>query len=156
MPDLSKTATQAWLRRIDANEAAATWPPAFRTIEDQNDAPEHWEALGRILDQFGGANPDALDKALRTPRLANTLRTVLAQVGTARVFRFIHWLGEQKVPDSYGVLASLTEGDGPEATALRATVVGFNRRATLNRIFAPERIAALQAATERAMTETSQ
>jgi hypothetical protein len=156
MPDLSQTASRAWLRQIDANEPAAPWPPAFRTIEDQGDAPGHWEALGRILDHLAGASADALSKALRTPKLATALRAVLAQAGAARVFRFIHWLDETKVPDSYAVLTSLTEGDSPEATALRATIIGFNRRAILYRIFAPERVAALQAATERAMTETSQ
>ena len=156
MPDLSQTATRAWLRQIDANETAASWPPAFRTIEDQGDAHGHWEALGRILDQVGGASPGALSMALRTPKLATPLRIVLAQAAAARVLRLIHWLDEKQVPDSYAVLACLTEGDSTEATALRATIVGFNRRATLSRIFAPERIAALQAATERAMTETSQ
>jgi hypothetical protein len=156
MPDLSQTATRAWLARIDPDEADAPWPPAFRTIEDQNDAPGQWEALGHILDRAAAASPGALSKALRTPKLAAALREVLAQAGAARVFRFIHWLDETRVPDSHAVLAGLTEGDGPEAAALRATIAGFARRATLNRIFAPERVAALHAATEQAMTETSQ
>jgi hypothetical protein len=152
MPDLSQTAAQEWLRRIDT--PGEGWPPAVRPVEDQGDAPELWAELGRLLDQLAAASPECLSKALRAPAIADPLRAVLAQAGAARVFRFVHWVGEAAGGDSYAVLSVLTEGDSPEATALRATIAGFGRRAVLRRIFAPERVAALHAATEQAMTET--
>lgn len=155
MPDLSQTAARAWLRQIDPNGGEAAWPPAVRPIEDQGEAPEQWAELGRLLDQLAATSPETLGNALRTPKLAHALCAVLAQAGAARVFRFVHWVGETVHADSHAVLTGLTEGDGPEAMALRATIAGFVRRAALSRIFAPERVAALQAATEQAMTETT-
>ena len=154
MPDLSQNAARAWLRQIEPVEAAASWPPAIQAIEDQGNAPVLWVELGECLDQVAAAGPEALTQALRTPSVSAGLRLVLAQSGAARVFRFIHWLGQNAQADSYALLAAATDGGSPEATALRATITGFGRRATLSRIFAPERVEALHAATELAMTET--
>ena len=154
MPDLSQTAARAWLRQIEPAEASAAWPPPIRAIEDQGDAPGLWVELGECLDQIAAAGPGALTQALGTASVSAGLRLVLAQAGAARVFRFIHWVGQNAQADSYTLLAAVTEGGSPEATALRATITGFGRRATLSRIFAPERVEALHAATELAMTET--
>ena len=153
MPDLSQTAARAWLRQIEPVEASAAWPPAVRAVEDQGDAPGLWVEIGECLDKIAAVGPGALTQALRTPSVSAGLRLVLAQAGAARVFRFIHWVGQNAQADSFTLLAAVTDGGGPEATALRATITGFGRRATLSRIFAPERFEALHAATELAMTE---
>ena len=153
MPDLSQSAARAWLRQTEPVEAVASWPPAVRAVEDQGDAPGLWVELGDCLNQIAAAGPEALSAALRTPSVSSGLRVVLAQAGAARVFRFIHWVGQNAQADSYAILADVTGGGSPEATALRATIVGFGRRATLRRIFAPDRVEALHAATELAMTE---
>ena len=154
MPDLSQNAARAWLRQIEPVEAATAWPPAIRAVEDQGDAPGLWIELGQCLDQVAAAGPDALTHALKAPPVSAGLREVLAQAGAARVFRVIHWIGQSAQADSYALLTAVTGGDSSEAAALRATIVGFGRRATLSRIFAPERVEALHTATELAMTET--
>jgi hypothetical protein len=80
---------------------------------------------------------------------------VLAQAGAARVFRLLHWLDERQIPDSQIIVAALIEGDRPGAAALRATIAAFAQRQFLNRMFAPDRIAALQAATQTALKDTA-
>jgi hypothetical protein len=46
------------------------------------------------------------------------------------------------------VIASLTQGNDPGAQALRATALAVTQAATVRRMFAPERVAALEHACE--------
>jgi hypothetical protein len=151
MPDLDRSATAVWLEAMD--RPAVPWPPAFRPIEDEGDGPDLLTDLGARLDRLAEADPGVLSVALRTPPLAGELQVILAQTGTARLFRFLHWLEERQVPDTHLITARLVEGDGPNAAALRAAIAGFTRHRVLRRLFAPDRIAALHTATETALKE---
>ena len=70
-------------------------------------------------------------------------RAVLAQLGAARLLRLLHWLAESDEPRRIAVLIS---GDDATGAALRAAIAAVTRPALLRRIFAAERIAALDAA----------
>ena len=72
----------------------------------------------------------------------------MAQLGAARLMRLLHWLAEIDLPGCNAVISALVGGDDATGHALRAAIAAVTRRALLRRIFAPDRIAALQAACE--------
>jgi len=154
MPDLRQDAVREWLTALDPARADDAWPPAIRALETEAEAPDLFKDLGHLLDQFAPNETEALAAALRAPPLAVALRAVLAQAGAARVFRVLHWLGDERdLAQPHLVVAALTEGGSHEARALRAAIAAFTRHTLLNRLFAPDRLAALLDATQTAMTE---
>jgi hypothetical protein len=155
MPNLEERAVIDWLTEVRPITAAEEWLPAIRPIEAVADAPRAFEELGQTLDELSKDNLDVLSLAIRTTRLRYDLRAVIARVGAARLLRLLHWFVEQELPDCNAVVAALVEGDTPEARALRTAIAALTRRAQLRRLFAPERVAALQAASEIALKETA-
>jgi hypothetical protein len=143
MPNLEQTTVTAWLTELRPDEAISEWPPAIRLVETQAALPERLVALGAALDDLAKANPRALSDALRRSPLRDKTRAVLAQLGAARTLRLLHWLAEVDLPDCHTVIAALVEDDGPEARSIRAAVAAVTQKATVRRIFAPARIAAL-------------
>ena len=70
------------------------------------------------------------------------VRTALAQIGQGRRLRLLHWLSD--IPDFGDLPTALLGTDTSEAAHfLRAEIRNLHRRALLDRIFSPERIAAL-------------
>jgi hypothetical protein len=155
MPNLEQRAVINWLTEVRPITAAEEWPPTIRPIEAVADAPQAFEELGQTLDKLSKDNLEVLSLAIRTTQLRYDLRAVIARVGAARLLRLLHWLVEQEVPACKAVVTALVEGDTAEARALRASIAALTRRAQLRRLFAPERIAALQAASETALKETA-
>jgi hypothetical protein len=153
MPNLEERAVIDWLTEVRPITATEEWPPAIRPIEAMADAPQAFEELGQTLDELSNDNLQVLSLAIRTTWLRHDLRAVIARVGAARLLRLLHWFVEQELPDCNAVIAALVEGDTPEARALRAAVAALTRRAQLRRLFAPERVAALRAASEIALKE---
>jgi hypothetical protein len=143
MPNLEQTAVTAWLTELRPDAAISEWPPAIRPVETQAALPERLVALGAALDDLAKADPRALSDALCRSPLREEVRSVLAQLGAARALRLLHWLAEADLPDCHAVIAALVEQDGPEARSIRAAVAAVTQKATVRRIFAPERIAAL-------------
>ena len=64
------------------------------------------------------------------------------------MLRLMHWLAETGMPDVRTVMTALVQADSPAANALRAAIDAVTRRALIRRMFAPERISALEAACE--------
>lgn len=155
MPNLQQNTVTDWLVAIHPARSQSEWPPSVRPIETQDEAPELLGELGNLLSRFGDGQLEELSRALRTQVLASPLRETLVQLGAARLFRLLHWLGEREVPDSHLVVAALVEGNSDEARALRGAITAFMRRILLTRLFAPDRLAALQAATETALKEAA-
>jgi len=143
MPNLEQNAVTAWLTELRPDAASSEWPPAIRPVESEVPLPEHLVALGNAFDDLVTADPRALRDALCRSPLRDDVRAVLAQLGAARTLRLLHWLAEVELPDCHAVIAALVEEDGPEARAIRAAVAAVTQKATIRRIFAPERIAAL-------------
>jgi 5-methylcytosine-specific restriction endonuclease McrBC regulatory subunit McrC len=145
MPNLEQQAVRGWLAVLRPDDRSA-WPPAIRPIEATGQSPVLLVALGIALDALVPADLERLRDALRDERLLTELRSVMAQFGAARTLRLLHWLAEVDIPDCNDVIAKLTQGHEQGARALRATIEAVTRAATVRRMFAPDRIVALELA----------
>ena len=145
MPNLEQQTVTGWLAALRPDDPT-TWPPAIRPIEVTGRAPDQLVALGAALDELVPIDLRQLRDALRDDRLLTVLRSALAQFGAARTLRLLHWLAEVDLPDCNDVIAKLTQGQDAGARALRATIEAVTRAATVRRMFAPDRIAALELA----------
>jgi hypothetical protein len=146
MPDLEQNAVTAWLTVLRPDPTAPAWPPPIRAIETQEDVPDRLAVLGATFDAAAQRDPQAVAAALRNAPLRDEMAALLAQLGAARVLRLLHWLSETNLPDCHAVISGLLQGDSRSGVALRATVAAVTRPAILRRIFAPDRIAALERA----------
>lgn len=155
MPNLEQQAVTKWLTELRPTAGSREWPPPIRAIETEADNPERLQALGSVLDQLAQGELQELSTALRDARLCDDLSGVLAQLGAARLMRLLHWLAEIEIPDCHAVIAALVAGDDATGQALRAAIAAVTRRALLRRVFAPDRIAALQIACQTAFEETA-
>lgn len=145
MPNLEEQAVTGWLAELRPGDQV-TWPPAIRPIEAAGQAPDQLVALGAALDELDPAGLRRLRGALRDNQLLTELRIVLAQLGAARTLRLLHWMSEVELPDCQDVIATLTQGEGAGARSLRASIEAVTRAAMVRRMFAPDRIAALELA----------
>jgi crotonobetainyl-CoA:carnitine CoA-transferase CaiB-like acyl-CoA transferase len=75
----------------------------------------------------------------------------MGQLGFPRTLRLLDWLMQAGLPDSDAILAALLEAD-PSGVGqyLQAALAGAARPTLLERIYAPDRLAALMAACEAA------
>ena len=145
MPNLEQHAVAEWLTALNPT-AASGWPPPIRAVETAAENPQRLQALGSRLDQLASGELTILPAALSQPPLRDELRAVLAQLGAARLLRLLHWLGESDIPDCHAAIAALVDGDDATGAALRAAIAAVTRPALVRRIFAAERVAALDAA----------
>ncbi|MGH7117835.1 MAG: hypothetical protein ACREFP_02380 [Acetobacteraceae bacterium] len=155
MLSLEQNAVTEWFTELRPPDVKDGWPPAVRPIEIVTEAAPLLEELGRRLDQLRQLDAGSLASAMQSRPLRADLKAILAQTGAARTMRLLHWLAEQDLPNSHAIAVALTRGDTPEARALRAAVAVVTRRATLGRVFAPDRIAALKSAAEAALQEST-
>ena len=151
MLDYSSQAVTSWFERETIDRTNVHLPPPVRIIETRGDAPGLLEDLGHLLESLARVSPDSLSHLLQTAAAKRDLTQILAQVGIARVIRFLHWLDEADVPDSHLIVAGLIEGDRPEVRALRAVIYDFAQRQVIARVFEADRLEALQEATETAL-----
>jgi hypothetical protein len=151
MPDLEQQAVTRWFTGLVPDADAGAWPPPLRAIETTDDNAGRLRALGLVLDELTSSD---LAAVLREATFQEDFRAVLAQLGAARLMRLLHWLGETDAAEPEGIVPALVAGDDEIGRALRAAIAAVTRRALLARIFAPERIAALEAACRTAFAET--
>ena len=150
MPNLEQHTATEWLTELRP-AASREWPPPVRAVETEGDNPERLQSFGSLLDQLAERDVQDFSGALREAPLRDDLRSVMAQFGAARLMRLLHWLAEIDLPGCDAVISALVGGDDTTGHALRAAFAAVTRRALLRRIFAPDRIAALQAASETAL-----
>jgi hypothetical protein len=151
MPNLEQNAVTEWLTSLRPAAAASEWPPPIRAVETQADNPERLQTLGYILDQLARRELEILSTTLREAPFRDDLHAVMAQLGSARLMRLLHWLAEIDLPDCPSVISALVGGDDATGHALRAAIAAVTRQALLRCIFAPDRLAALHAACETAL-----
>lgn len=151
MPDLEQDSVIAWLRKAAPSHGDDLWPPPIREIERRADTPDRLIGFGHSLGAAAAADANALRQALCDGALRDDLRSVLAQLGAARLLRLIHWLGEE-VADHEAIQVLLSD-DHPEADALRSAIDALIRQTTLGRLFDRTRINALAAAVATAKRE---
>lgn len=149
MPNLNEHDVTSWLAEWRGSPASS-WPPSLRAIEQQDGLPDLLAALGGALGDGDRSGAGPICTKLQAEPQANSFRSLLAQLGAARALRILHWLSELDLPESRAVLDAMLRDRGDEGAALCALVDALWRRATLHRIFAPDRLAAL----ERACAET--
>lgn len=152
MLDLRTGAVTDWLQLVRPVDAAP-WPPSVRPVEATPQAEASLIELGEQLTRGSDEDPAGLAAELQHHELVPELQALLAQLGAARVLRILNWLNERGIPDNTAIIAALVAGDTPSARALRATIASVGRRATINRLFAPERLTELQIAAEAALKE---
>jgi hypothetical protein len=144
MPDLSADAVAVWLSETEpaiASEIASRTPSGE---EDEAVFPAMLR-FGQVLDEARARAPGALRERLRDPAVLVNIRTALSQLGQGRRLRLLTWLDD--LPDSAGLFRDLLGTDESAATQfLRAELRNLHRRTLLDRMFSPERIAALLAA----------
>ena len=140
MPNLATEPVRAWLEEIHPEITPDDWPSPIRAIE----APARHQNL---LTEFGAE----LDTAAGTANWdlsesVDVLRPVLAQCGAARLLAVLHWGLQTNLPDAPHLTSLITRGDDPNARALASALGAVALRATLHRMFSPERVAELEAA----------
>lgn len=141
MPDLDHAAVSGWLLARDPEAAALA---RLGPVDADERALAALLRLGVALDKAAERDATVLVDALCEPETSARLRSVLAQIGTARRLRLLEWLGEAGLPNGRALVAAM--GNGPDGAFQRAELAVLRRRAVLARVFAPGRIAELRAA----------
>lgn len=154
MLDLRTDAVTEWMQQVRPADLGYAWPPAIRPVEAAVRVERLLAEFGDLLEGEARENALPLSAALKDPDLAPDLQLILAQLGAARPLRILHWLNAFGVPDHFVIISMLLSGDTPSARALSAAVAAVTRRATLHRLFAPERLTELQTAAETALKES--
>jgi hypothetical protein len=146
MPDLSADAVAVWLSENGPAIASnLTSRPEYQAREEHDVVLPAVLQLGQVMDDALARAPDALRERLRDRAVLISIRTALAQFGQARRLRLLTWLAA--LPDSTGLFNDILGSDESEAAQfLRAEIRNLHRRQLLDRMFSPERIAALLAA----------
>ena len=148
MLDLRTAAVIDWLHLVRPIDPKYDWPPPIRPIETTEPVEPLLAELGDLLDLETRRGAGALATKLQHPEFAPDLQILLAQFGAARPLRMLHWLNESDVAGHFAIISTLLPGDNSSARALSATISAVTRRATLARLFAPERLTELQTAVE--------
>ena len=146
MPDLRTDHVTAWLAAAMPPPLSTEWPPPIRAIEAEDDVSPRLAEFGRRLDVLTPGSDTDIVGFLRDGDMQDKVRSLLAQLGAARLLRILHWLGDDSGTSGGPPYAPLLAGHSPDATALRAGVGALTRTLTLQRIFSRDRLAALQAA----------
>ena len=156
MPNLDTIAAQDWLSSLQPGSAQPDWPPPIRAIEEPADHAAALAWLGQELDGLASNDSATVRAILSDTDGVEDMRTLLCQLGAARLLSLMHFLSENTGPGDGPIQLILSGTDTPEALALRSALKTLSRRFTLHRMFSPERLSALRAATSEASKETVQ
>ena len=145
MPDLAMDAVQEWLR-LDEPDKPHLLDLAIRPVEMHAASDQAIRKLGHALDDALDKDPAQVALALGSSPATDAIRAILGQLGVPRVLRIMGWLQSGGVPDAETVVAALL-GAGPTGTGLylEALIAGACHPPLLARLYAPERLAMLQA-----------
>src|SRR5277367_6006858 len=98
MPNLDTIAAQDWLRALHPGHVPPDWPPPIRAIEEPT--VHALVDLGCDLDQVASRADGSLHALLADPAALDEMRTLLCQVGAARLLALMHFLSENAEPGS--------------------------------------------------------
>jgi hypothetical protein len=150
VPDLAISSVQDWLRREEPDRPWLLEQPVA-PAEAQPDVERALVRLGEVLDEAAAKDRAALAAQLQTGPVTDDLRALMGQLGFPRALRLLVWLVQSELPESDAILSAVLETD-PSGIGqyLQAALGEASRRALLERIYAPDRLAALMAACEPA------
>jgi hypothetical protein len=146
MPNLRIPDAKDWFSAAHGPLAPSDWPPPIRAIEERDSHPRLLAELGAALDEATNHDPRYVSAVLLEDNGPERLRGIVAQLGMARLLRVLHWALETDLPNVHSLVPRLLAGEDLDARALRSALTALNRRITLERMFSPARIAALDAA----------
>jgi hypothetical protein len=146
VPDLERTSVLTWLQLQEPDKPDLLENPVA-AAEGHPEVEEALVRLGQALDVALLRDPVALAASLRDGTVRDDMRSILGQLGAPRALRVIGWIMAAGLPESDAVLAAVLAPD-PSGIGqfLQGTLSGAARLPLLERIYAPERLAALMAA----------
>ena len=146
MPDLERTSVLTWLCQEEPDKPDLLENPVT-AAEGHPEVEEALVRLGQALDAALVQNPIALAVSLRDGPVRDDMRSILGQLGAPRALRVIGWIMEAGLPESDAVLAAVLAPD-PSGVGrfLQGALSAAARLQLLERIYAPERLAALLSA----------
>jgi hypothetical protein len=146
MPNLRIADVKDWFSAAHGPLAPNDWPPPIRAIEERDSHPRLLAELGAALDEAADHDAGYVSAVLLEDNGPERLRGIVAQLGLARLLRVLHWALETDLSNVQYLVPRLLAGEDLDARALRSALTALNRRITLERMFSPARIAALDAA----------
>jgi hypothetical protein len=150
VPDLAMSSVQDWFRREEPGRPWALEQPVA-PAEAQPDVERALVRLGHALGEAAARDRAALAAQLQASPLRDDLRALMEQLGFPRALRLLGWLVQSELPESDAILSAVLETDPSGiGQCLQSALVEAARRALLERIYAPDRLAALTAACEPA------
>lgn len=150
MLDLHPHAVAGWLKAIQPARTDADWPPPIRPIEASDDAAGLFEQLSEALGKHQDDGGARLAVALADPKMAASLRTVLAQLGAARMLRIVAALSDVLPDETMAPLQrDLRDRRTAEGRALGAALDATAHTTLRGRLTAQHRLEALARAVEQ-------
>lgn len=146
VPDLARSSVITWLGAEEPDKPSLLENPVT-AAEAHPDVEAALVALGEALDAALARDKAGLAPGLCADPNRADLRAVLGQIGIPRALRLIGWIIQSGLPDAEivlgAVLAPDPAGNGQYLQAMLASCV---RPPLLERLYAPDRLAALLAA----------
>jgi hypothetical protein len=150
VPDLEIASVLEWFRHEEPNRPDVLEQPVT-SAEAHPDVEQALMRLGHVLDEAAVSDRAGLAAQLRRGPARDDLRAVMGQLGLPRTLRLLDWLMQAGLPERDAILAAVLEPDLSGAGQyLQATLAGAARPTLLERIYAPDRLAALMTACEPA------
>ena len=146
MPDLASSPVLTWLQGQEPGSSDFLDSPLV-AIEGNRDVEAALVRLGQALDAALARDPVGLSAALQSDPARDEVRTALGQLGAARTLRIVGWVMEAGLPESDIVLGAVLAPDpAGGGQFLQAALSAAMRPSLLERLYAPDRLAALLAA----------
>ncbi len=145
MQDQSAHPTTAWLEQEEPYRSSSL-PAALHRLEETPNIEAALVAVGIALDEARTNVPEKLFKLINKDPGKTAFRTVLAQLGDARLIRLMEWLSTPDHPTRHELLAGLlTPGTTDSSQAIAVIYRALTRRTILQRMIGDERIGSLYA-----------
>jgi hypothetical protein len=146
VPDLEIASVLDWFWHGEPDRSDVLEQPVT-AAEGHPDVADGLTRLGKVLDEAALRDRAGFAVWLRTGPVRDDFRAVMGQLGFPRALRLLDWLMQAGLPETDAVLAAVMEPD-PSGSGqyLQAALAGVARPTLLERIYAPDRLAALMAA----------
>jgi hypothetical protein len=146
VPDLNRSAVLNWLKLQEPDKPDLVADPVTRA-EGHPDVETALVRLGQALDVAAMEDPAKLAARLSTGPVRDDLRTLLGQLGTPRTLCLLDWIIDAGLPETDAILgAVLAPDETGTGQFLQATLSLAARSPLLERLYGPDRLAALLAA----------
>jgi hypothetical protein len=143
MPDLTEGGVTEWFTPIRPPGPRKFWPPVFRHAECAPSITPLLEDLGSALSELQAEGDAAMAYKLQDENAFRDLQVVVAQLGGARLLRILEGFASS-FPEGKKLIARLTRGPSTEAQTIQSALHSLTGRATISRMFNPDRVVELQ------------